>query len=67
MNLKIDPSVYYRLQYTGTADPRGEHENNIFKKIYMIQVYDLLYVCLKDFMCLNGSICKMLLGSHASK
>ena len=26
-----------------------------------------MYVCLKDFMCLNGSICKMLLGSHASK
>ena len=27
----------------------------------------MMYVCLKDFMCLNGSICKMLLGSHASK
>jgi len=25
---------------------------------------DPLYVCLKDFMCLTGSICK-LLGSHA--
>ena len=27
----------------------------------------ILYVCLKDFMCLTGSICKLLLGSHASK
>ena len=26
-----------------------------------------MYVCLKDFMCLTGSICKLLLGSHASK
>jgi hypothetical protein len=26
-----------------------------------------LYVCLEDFMCLTGSICKLLLGSHASK
>jgi hypothetical protein len=26
-----------------------------------------VYVCLKDFMCLTGSICKLLLGSHASK
>ena len=26
-----------------------------------------MYVCLKDFMCLTGSICKLLLGSRASK
>ena len=30
-------------------------------------MYVCMYVCMKDFMCLIGSICKMLLGSHASK
>ena len=40
----------------GLQCPRTHQESRVY-----------VYVCLKDFMCLNGSICKVLLGSHASK
>ena len=54
------------------AEKREERSSRLVKKFSHFHLCICIcictwYVCLKDFMCLNGSICKMLLGSHASK